>query len=79
MVLILKIFLALLSMAFGYTSYFVIKEYRKFKKSKDSEDGSLIEKFMIGTMAFSSILLMFSMLAFCVLLICSSLSIILPF
>ena len=77
-VLILKIFLSLLSIAFGFTSYFIIKEYKKFRKSHDAEDGSLIEKFMIGTMAFSSVILMSSMLAFCVLLIFSSISIILP-
>ncbi len=79
MIIILKIFLALLSIAFGYVSYFIIKEYKKFTKSQESESGSLIEKFMIGAMAFSSVSLMILLSAFCILLICSSISLILPF
>ena len=79
MVIILKIFLAILSVAFGYISYFVAKEYRKFKKSKESEGGSLIEKFMIGAVAFCSISVLVILSVFCILMICSSISITLPF
>lgn len=79
MIISLKIFLALISISFGYVSYFVIKEYKKFTTSKESESGSLIDKFMIGTIAFSCVSLMVLLSAFCVLLICSSLSIVLPF
>lgn len=79
MTLILKIFLAILSIAFGYISFFIIKEYRKFKNSPQSEGASLIEKFMIGSLAFSSISLIVLLAAFCILLICSSITITLPF
>jgi hypothetical protein len=79
MVLTLKIFFALLSISFGYIAYFIISEYIKFKKSQESEGASLLEKFMIGSLAFSSIALMVLMVLFCILLILSSITIILPF
>ncbi len=79
MVIILKIFLAMLSIAFGYITFFVIKEYNKFRKSQQSEGASLIEKFMIGAIAFSCVSLLILLSAFCILMICSSLSIVLPF
>ena len=79
MVIILKIFLAILSVAFGYISYFIAKEYKKYKKSQESEGGSLIEKFMIGAVAFSSVSLLIILSVFCILMICSTLSITLPF
>ena len=79
MVITLKIFFAILSVAFGYISYFMIKEYLKFKKSEQSEGASLMEKFMIGSLAFSSVLLMVLLIGFCILLICSSITVTLPF
>jgi hypothetical protein len=78
-IIILKIFLAMLSIAFGYISFFIVKEYKKFKESQQSEGASLIDRFMIGSLAFSSISLMIILSGFCILMICSSLSITLPF
>ena len=79
MAIILKIFLAILSIAFGYISYFVTKEYNKFKKSQEYDGASLIGKFMIGAVAFSCVSLLIILSGFCILMICSSLSITLPF
>lgn len=79
MVLILKIFLAMLSISFGYVTFFVIKEYKKFIKSQEFEAASLIAKFMIGAIAFSCISLLIILLSFCILMICSFISITLPF
>jgi hypothetical protein len=69
----------MLSVAFGYISFFIIKEYKKFKVSQQSEGASLVEKFMIGALAFSSISLMILLSSFCILMICSTISITLPF
>jgi uncharacterized membrane protein len=79
MVIILKIFLSILSVAFGYITFFVVKEYSKFRKSQQSEGASLIEKFMIGAVAFSCVSLLVLLFLFCILMICSSISITLPF
>lgn len=79
MVVVLKIFLAILSVAFGYITHFITSEFKKFKKSEQSADDSLIEKFIIGTMAFSCIALLIILAVFCVIMICSSIVIILPF
>jgi len=78
MVVTLKIFLTLLSIAFCYISYFVFSEFKKFKKSEESEKASLIEKFIIGAITFSAITLFVTMAAFGVLLIFSTINIILP-
>lgn len=60
----LKIFLTILSIAFGYITFFIIREYNKFRKSQQSENVSLMEKFMIGSLAFSSVSLMILLLCF---------------
>jgi uncharacterized membrane protein len=79
MVIILKIFLAIVSIAFGYISYFVITEFKKFRKSEESEKASMIEKFILGAITFSSISLLVAMTAFCVLMLFSNITISLPF
>ena len=79
MVLVLKIFLSILSISFGYITFFVIKEYNKFIKSQEFEAASLISKFMIGAVAFSCVSLLILLLSLCVLMICSVITITFPF
>lgn len=79
MVLVLKIFLSMLSTSFGYITFFVIKEYKKFIKSQEFEAASLISKFMIGAVAFSCVSLLILLFSFCILMILSSIVITLPF
>lgn len=77
-IIILKVFLGILSIAFGYISYFVISEFKKFKKSQESENASLIEKFILGSITFSSVVLLLILASFCGLLIISKIMITLP-
>ena len=79
MVIILKIFLAILMVAFGYMSYFIISEHSKFRKSEASNDASLVEKFTVGTIAFSSVVLMAALIVFSILMLFSTITITLPF
>lgn len=79
MVIILKIFLAILMVAFGYMSYFIISEHSKFRKSEASQDASLVEKFTVGTIAFSTVVLMAALISFCVLMLLSTITVVLPF
>lgn len=78
MIISLKIFLSILIIAFGYISYFVISEFKKFKKSQEAENASLIEKFVLGAITFSCVSLLLILVGFCILLIISSITITLP-
>lgn len=79
MVIFLKIFLGLLIIAFGYISYFVISEFRKFKKTKESEGNSLLEKFIIGAITFISMAFLGCLIGFSLFLIFSKITIVAPF
>jgi len=79
MVIILKIFLSILMIAFGYMSYFIISEHNKFRKSEASQDASLVEKFTVGTIAFSAVVLMVALISFSVLMLFSTITVTLPF
>jgi len=79
MEIILKIFLGLLSIAFGYISYFILKEYNKFKKSDDAEKASLMEKFVLGAITFSCVCFLGVLICFSITLMFSTIIIQLPF
>ena len=79
MVVILKVFLAILTVAFGYISFFIIYEHNKFRKSETSQGASLMEKFTVGTIAFTSIALMFALMLFNIFLLFSTIVITSPF
>ena len=79
MIIILKIILAILMVAFGYMSYFIISEHSKFRKSEASQGASLIEKFTVGSIAFSAVVLMIALILFNTLMLFSTITITLPF
>lgn len=79
MVIILKIFLAILTVAFGYISYFIVSEHNKFRKSETSQGASLMEKFTVGTIAFTSVALIFALMLFNIFLLFSAITITPPF
>ena len=54
-VVILKILLTLFALVGSYSTYFIINEYKKFYKSKNSEDGSMFDRFVIAILAFSGV------------------------
>lgn len=79
MVIILKIFLAILSIAFGYVSYFVISEFNKFRKTEESENASVFERLILGAVAFAGVSLLVLLSMFSILMILSTITITLPF
>jgi uncharacterized membrane protein len=76
---ILKIILFILCVGLGYVTYFIASEYKKFRKSTESEAASLMEKFILGTIAFSTITISICVIIFFVLLLFSTITITLPF
>ena len=79
MVIALKILLIILIIGFVFTSYFTISEYKKFKKTPESEEGSIFDKFIISLLAFGGIAFFSVMIIFSVLLIFSKITVNLPF
>ena len=79
MVILLKIVLTILSIALGYTTYFIYSEYNKFKKSPESDNASLMEKFTLATVAFCCIAVLLCAIILFGFVIASNVSIVLPF
>lgn len=65
--------------AFGYMSYFIMSEHKKFRKSDTYQDSSLVEKFTVGAIAFSSVVLMMALILFNILMLFSTITVTLPF
>jgi len=79
MVVLLKIILSVLCIALGFTIFFVYSEYKKFRRSIENEGASLMERFMVGIITFSSITLIAFIIVLFLFVITSTLTITLPF
>jgi uncharacterized membrane protein (DUF106 family) len=79
MEVLLKIILSVLGIALGCTVFFVYSEYKKFRRSIENEGASLMEKFIIGAVTFSSVILVVAVIVIFILIIISELTVKLPF
>jgi ABC-type multidrug transport system permease subunit len=78
MVIALKILLSILLAACGLTIRFLYKEFKGVVSSTEYDESSIFNKFIIYLMAFGSIVLLLSILAFSGLLISCGITIALP-
>lgn len=62
MIILFKILLVIMAIFFSATEYFVLKQYRTFIKSGESDNLNLISKFIILVIVISSVLFFIGLL-----------------
>jgi hypothetical protein len=72
MVILLKIFLFILVVGFGYMIWFIKKDFKRFSQTEESAEASLIQRLMLKTIVYGSYVLLTIFILFCLILFCSS-------